>query len=185
MTGPRLSPRNRENIWETASAPPCWIFDSDREGHSADTDGQYSSMASSRGSHSAEATDAYHIQTRLTDGRPALVVDPGSVGNLCGDAWARGVAAAAHRHGHAPKYTKRSRPLRVQGVGNSAQTCGYDCTLPIALRQKDGKSISIGSIVTPTVAGSDLPGLLGLNAMKRNLAGRREDGVALRGSWRL
>ena len=170
MRDPRVPPREHESFWETTSAPPYVIFDSDRECRSAEADGQYSTMGTSSESRSAEATDAYHIQTRLTDGRPALVVDPGSVGNLCGDAWARGVAAAAHRHGHAPRYTKRPRPLRVQGVGNGAQTCGYDCTLPIALRQKDGKSISIGSIVTPTVAGSDLPGLLGLNAMRRNRA---------------
>ena len=33
-----------------------------------------------------------HFQTRLADGRQALIVDAGSVGNLCGDAWAREVA---------------------------------------------------------------------------------------------
>ena len=36
-----------------------------------------------------------HFQTRLADGGPALIVDPGSVGNLCGDAWARDVATYA------------------------------------------------------------------------------------------
>jgi len=37
----------------------------------------------------------YHSQTRLADGRPSLLIDPGSVGNLCGENWARSVAAAA------------------------------------------------------------------------------------------
>ena len=27
----------------------------------------------------------YPIQTNLADGRPSIIVDPGSVGNLCGD----------------------------------------------------------------------------------------------------
>ena len=109
----------------------------------------------------------FHVQTRLPDGRPSLIVDPGSVGNLCGDAWAKSVAEAAHRHGHNPSYTKRNRPLRVQGVGNGAQSCTYDCTLPIALKQKD-KSVSIGKLVIPSVSGSDLPGLLGLSALTKN-----------------
>jgi len=109
----------------------------------------------------------FHVQTRLPDGRPSLIVDPGSVGNLCGDEWARSVAATAHKYGHNPSYAKRDRPLRVQGVGNGAQSCGYDCTLPIALRQKD-KSVAIGKLVTPTVSKSDLPGLLGLAALTKN-----------------
>jgi len=86
---------------------------------------------------------------------------------LCGDAWAKSVAEAAHRHGHNPQYTKRSRPLRVQGVGNGAQSCNYDCTLPIALKQKD-KSVAMGKLIIPTVSGSDLPGLLGLSALRKN-----------------
>ena len=111
--------------------------------------------------------EAYHVQIRLLDGRPSLLVDPGSVGNLCGDAWAKSVAEAAHRHGHNPSYNKRNRPLRVQGVGNGAQSCNYDCTLPIALKQKD-KSVAMGKLLIPTVSGSDLPGLLGLAALRKN-----------------
>ena len=111
--------------------------------------------------------EAYHVQTRLPDGRPSLLVDPGSVGNLCGDVWAKSVAEAAHRHGHNPSYNKRNRPLRVQGVGNGAQSCNYDCTLPIALKQKD-KSVAMGKLLIPTVSGSDLPGLLGLAALRKN-----------------
>ena len=84
-------------------------------------------------------------------------------------AMARSVAATAHKYGHNPSYAKRDRPLRVQGVGNGAQSCGYDCTLPIALRQKD-KSVAIGKLVTPTVSKSDLPGLLGLAALTKNRA---------------
>ena len=112
----------------------------------------------------------FRIQTRLADGRPSLVVDPGSVGNLCGDAWAKTVAVAAAKNGQKPSYTKRGRPLRVQGVGNGTQSCAYDCTLPVALKRKSGSSVAMGQIVTPTVSGSELPGLLGLSALRNNRA---------------
>ena len=59
----------------------------------------------------------YPIQTNLADGRPSIIVDPGSVGNLCGDKWARDVAMLAKRNGQKP-YQKRPRPLDVCGVRN-------------------------------------------------------------------
>ena len=86
----------------------------------------------------------FHIQTRLPEGRPALIVDPGSVGNLCGDKWAKEVAIAASRSGHRPSYQKRARPLQVSGVGNGAQSCSYDCRLPIGLRHTGSQRISFG-----------------------------------------
>ena len=101
----------------------------------------------------------YHIQTRLADGRPALIIDPGSVGNLCGDKWARELATAAARNGHHPSYEKRGRPSRVSGVGSGSQMCEFDCKLPVALRTLNGNATSIGLLTTPTVLGSDLPGL--------------------------
>ena len=113
---------------------------------------------------------SYHVQTRLADGRPSLVVDPGSVGNLSGDSWAREVAKAAARHGKKPEYHKRPRPLRVSGVGQGAQTCVYDCKLPVALKHINGKTVSMGCITTPTVTDSELPGLLGLTALRKNRA---------------
>ena len=51
--------------------------------------------------------DHFHIHTQLPDGRPSILVDPGSVGNLCGDKWARSVAKAAHQNGMKPTYEKR------------------------------------------------------------------------------
>ena len=117
-----------------------------------------------------EMPNLYHIQTRLADGRPALIIDPGSVGNLCGDKWARELATAAARNGHHPSYEKRGRPLRVSGVGSGSQMCEFDCKLPVALRTLNGNATSIGLLTTPTVLGSDLPGLLGLNALRKNRA---------------
>jgi len=115
-------------------------------------------------------THAFHIQTRLPDGRPALIVDPGSVGNLCGDKWAKEVAIAASRSGHRPSYERRSRPLSVSGVGHGSQTCHFDCKLPVSLRHAGGQSTSFGELTIPAVERSEMPGLLGKMALRRNRA---------------
>ena len=111
-----------------------------------------------------------HIQTRLPDGRPALIVDPGSVGNLCREKWAKEVAIAAARSGHRPSYQKRARPLQVSGVASGAQSCSYDRRLPVGLRHAGNQQISLGELTIPSVQGSDLPRLLGKLALKKNRA---------------
>ena len=63
----------------------------------------------------------------------AILIDPGSVGNLCGDQWAKDIANEAHRHGLKPAYQKRRHILPVSGVGKGAEECAYDCLLPIAI----------------------------------------------------
>ncbi len=117
-------------------------------------------------------TAVYNVNTRLPDGRPALIVDPGSVGNLCGDKWAKEVALHAKRHGRQPGYTRRQHPLSVSGVGHGAQKCHYDCKLPVALRTSNDSNgeATVGDIVIPAVHQSELPGLLGLTALRKNNA---------------
>ena len=39
--------------------------------------------------------NVYHSETRLPDGRPSLLIDPGSVANLCGDQCAQECAKIA------------------------------------------------------------------------------------------
>jgi len=112
----------------------------------------------------------YHIKTQLVDGRLSLILDIGSPGNLGGDKWAKAVAMEAAKAGKQPSYVKRDRPLSVSGVGHGSQSAPYDCNLPIALKHANGNSISLGSITTPSVSDSDLPGLLGLIAMRKNRA---------------
>ena len=112
----------------------------------------------------------YHSETRLLDGRPAVLIDPGSVGNLCGDDWASMVAKIAHSHGYNADYKKRDRPLNVRGVGNGSQRCTNDCFLPMAFRTKDGKKRVLGNFTTPCVQQSQLPGLMGLEALRKNKA---------------
>ena len=93
------------------------------------------------------------------------------MGNLCGDKWAKEVAGFAHRNGHRPSHEKRPRPLEVSGVGNGSQQCHYDCTLPVAFRTESGNQQTvIGNLVSPAVANSELPGLLGLTALRKNRA---------------
>ena len=112
----------------------------------------------------------YHTETRLADGRPALLIDPGSVGNLCGDTWASSVAEAAVQNGYRPEYKKRDRPLNVRGVGNGSQVCTNDCFLPVGLITKDGKKAVHASFATPCVQNSTLPGLMGRQALRSNKA---------------
>ena len=85
---------------------------------------------------------AFPIQTKLKDGRPSIIIDPGSVGNLCGDRWAREVALMAKAHGRKPAHQRRERALQVSGVGNGSQQCHYDCQLPVAIRPEGGKGTS-------------------------------------------
>ena len=134
-----------------------------------DTTGTYAHMEHDEGDGTTIAS-LFHVQTRLADGRPSLLIDPGSVGNLSGDSWAKGIAQAAAKNGHTPSYEKRSRPLRVSGVGQGTQVCNYDCKLPVAFKQLDGRTVSMGFITTPTVQSSELPGLLGLAALRNNRA---------------
>jgi hypothetical protein len=84
-----------------------------------DLTGSYAHMEHDEGDGSTIAS-LFHVQTRLVDGPPSLLIDPGSVGNLSGDAWAKGVAQAATKNGHTPSCEKRPRPLRVSVVGQGA-----------------------------------------------------------------
>ena len=113
---------------------------------------------------------AYPIQTRLQDGRPSIIIDPGSVGNLCGDRWAKEVALMAKAHGRKPTHARRERALQVSGVGNGSQQCHYDCDLPVAIRPKGQNKLQNGVLKVPAVQDSDLPGLMGLSALKKNKA---------------
>ena len=143
-----------------------------------DTDGQASGSQVRAGSWNPPATrhhfiteGSYHIQTQLADGRPAILVDPGSVGNLCGDKWAEKVAKTAKRAGLKPSFQQRRVPLNVSGVGNGSQSCNFDCALPVSLRHADDPNkASKGVLTIPSITDSNLPGLLGLQSLRKNRA---------------
>ena len=63
----------------------------------------------------APSPTVYHVETRLPNGKPALLLDIGSVGNLAGDEWVRQQAAMALRAGLRPEQKRRERPLTVRG----------------------------------------------------------------------
>ena len=95
-----------------------------------------------------------------------MLIDPGSVGCLCGDRTAKTIAKAAAAAGYKPKYEKRERPLQVSGVGHGAQQAPYDCHLPMAFRDTEGNSVPL-TVKTPTIADSDVPCLIGLTALRK------------------
>jgi hypothetical protein len=111
-----------------------------------------------------------HDPTRLADGRLSMIIDPGSVSNLCGSRWAQDMAENAFSQDRRPTYELRPRPLKIGGVGTGEQVCYHDKRLPVALRTTNGSKIVEGEIFTPVVDSSNLPGLLGLNALRRNRA---------------
>ena len=69
-----------------------------------------------------------------------------------------------------PTYELRPRPLKIGGVGRGEQVCYLDKRLPVALRTTNGTRVIHGEVLTPVVDSSSLPGLLGLNALRRNRA---------------
>ena len=108
---------------------------------------------------------AYLQSTELASGKPGLLVDIGSIGNLTGDVWARTVSKACGRLGWKPTVTERTRPLRVHGVGTQPSEARHDITLPIGIQKDDGESL-LGNVKMPVVPESGIPGLLGITSLR-------------------
>jgi hypothetical protein len=116
-----------------------------------------------------EEAQTFLNATALADGRTSLLLDVGSYGNLAGQTWIRQAAEEGRKHGKMPATTKRAKPLTVSGVGEGAQTCTHDCTVPISMETIDGRTVT-GTYTSPTVNPSKhdaggIPGLLGLRAL--------------------
>ena len=112
------------------------------------------------------ASTAYLNTPALPDGSQALLVDPGSYGNIAGGNWVKRTATLAIQGGASakPVQTKRKTPLNVSGVGTGSQVCNYDVTLPIALRNDRGETLS-ATFSSATLDDGDLPALLGLKTL--------------------
>ena len=162
--------------WISRTGPPTQDVDGTVPRNHLTTDDQtHGSQTRARSwnplRHLFSSESSYHIQTQLADGRPAILVDPGSVGNLCGDRWAEKVAETAKKAGLKPSYQQRRVPLNVSGVGNGSQSCNYDCSLPVSLRHADDPNKSSKGVLTiPSIPDSNLPGLLGLQSLRKNRA---------------
>ena len=98
-------------------------------------------------------------------GDPVLLLDIGSVGNLCGDQWAKTMAKKALDTGRRPQSIRRDKPLAVSGVGHGSQKCTHNCIFPIAVKTSTG--YLKGTFEAPTVPKSNLPALLGLDSLRR------------------
>ena len=102
-------------------------------------------------------------EVRLPDGRVAVMLDIGSVGNLTGSEWARLLHMQARKNGRSPQSVKRDRPLNVSGVGNGSQHCHYNVDMPCAIPTTTG--FIKGTFNAPCVPNSSLPALLGLRSL--------------------
>ena len=111
-------------------------------------------------------TSSYHAETQLPSGESALMLDIGSVGNLAGDIWLKKLTLKALKNGRRPNQVKRDRPLNVSGVGKLSQSCEYDCHMPVSIKVIGGECTK-GIFKTPCVPDSELPALLGLQAIKQ------------------
>jgi len=113
---------------------------------------------------------SFHTETRPRGKVKGALVDPGSIGNLGGDAWSRELGIDAQANGRNIDHKPRDRPLNVSGVGNGSQSCTHNAILPIALEQMNGQC-SGGTFELPVVPNSQIPGLIGLASLidKRGL----------------
>ena len=112
----------------------------------------------------------FHASTHRTlSGQLGLLVDPGSFGNLVGDAWAQAARAEMNRSGFQASQKTRSSPLEVGGVGSGTQTCHNEITMQTAVRAADGAMAS-GTYTAPVIPNSQCPALLGLRSLASNNA---------------
>jgi hypothetical protein len=88
---------------------------------------------------------------------------------LMGSAWARAQANICKRAGRPVSQTVLERPREVQGVGNGSQTASYSVTLQAGLVDIEGKPYE-ESFTAPCLAESQIPGMMGIQSLKRNNA---------------
>ena len=118
---------------------------------------------------SEDKTECFHTDVCLSDGRIAVMLDIGSVGNLAGSAWVVELARRSLNNGRKPESVKRDRPLTVSGVGTGSQLCNFNTHLPISIPLTSGGFIK-GRYRTPCVPDSKLPALLGLQSLRNSKA---------------
>ncbi len=106
------------------------------------------------------------------DGIHALIVDVGAISALSGDVWARRQAVLAAAAGHQAVQKKMSPAMSVSGVGNGSQLAEWQVTVPVAIMSCDAdgheEEVLLSGFTSPTISGSELPGLWGLDSMESN-----------------
>jgi hypothetical protein len=107
--------------------------------------------------------ETYLVRTRMKNATgSALLVDPGSPNNLCGDQWSKEMQDAALAANRSPiKYQDLPRPLEMGGIGTGTQTAYQTGLHSIGL--SDGTEAIFESPVLPN---SGTPALLGQKSLK-------------------
>ena len=112
-------------------------------------------------------TLAYHAQTKLKDGQLSMIIDPGAWASIMGEELAEALIARAEKNGLKPQVVPMPIPISVSGVGSGSQRCTQKLICPIAVNVAE-QGASLHELQAPIVGdeGKDLPGLLGLKALK-------------------
>jgi hypothetical protein len=111
-----------------------------------------------------EATENYLVETRMKNREgEALLIDPGSPDNLCGDEWSERMRTAAVRAGR-PNTTSfpMQNPLEVGGIGTGTQTATQKVVHRIGLA--NGRE---ANYETPVLPRSGTPALLGQRSLRK------------------
>ena len=112
----------------------------------------------------AGSQESYLVKMKTRKGE-AILIDPGSPGNLVGERWSQRHAQECARAGvAAPGYTSID-PFVVGGVGANPQTCRKRVSHRIGL--DDGLR---GSYTAPEIPDSDVPALMGLETIDNHRA---------------
>ena len=114
-----------------------------------------------------KTADHYLVRTRMKNrGGEALLVDPGSPGNLAGDEWSDRMAEVARSAGFpAPTRTPLEKVLEVGGVGSGSQQATHSHRHHLAL--PGGQAATYEAPVLPN---SSVPALLGRQTLREQRA---------------
>jgi hypothetical protein len=111
-----------------------------------------------------DATENYLAKTRMKDREgEALLIDPGSPDNLCGDEWSERMRTAAVRAGRPDTTSIPMRnQLEVGGIGTGTQTATQKVVHRIGLA--GGRE---ANYKTPVLPNSGTPALLGQRSLRK------------------
>ena len=107
--------------------------------------------------------DTYLVRTRMKNrSGEALLVDPGSPGNLTGDEWGKRMAEQQQKAGYPPPtQTPLDKVLEVGGVGSGSQQATHTHRYQLALQGGQ-----LATYDAPVLPNSSVPALLGRKTLR-------------------
>ena len=100
------------------------------------------------------------------EGEPMLLPDTGAKDGLCGERWAIHAARWAQARGHKAKFFPLPKPRTVHGVGEGAQVSREGIVVPIGMEDTNNTT-HLCAYRAVVIRGSDVPALLGIDALRR------------------